>query len=244
MTEFDYQWKETVRKEFLVKHKDQYECNDKRVKEFLKLCPGLKPWYKKDSFVKDKICLDAGCGPGRWTCALQRLGVKKVDSFDISSEAIKICQKINPNAYVFDVMELKLNPVYDFVVSWGVLHHIQYPRKAFSKVASQVKKGGMLYVMIYDKQNDWFYDGFRGEACVEKHKYWESLSLEEKLKLCEEKSKTKGGEVHGWWDALNPTYNFSYTPDEIKQWFIEEGFTDIKWRKNRTYNVNMSGIKK
>jgi len=69
------------------------------------------------------------------------------------------------------------------------------------------------------------------------------LSLEEKLKLCEEKVKTKGSDVHGWWDALNPTYNYSYSPDEIKQWFIEEGFTDIKWAKN-IVNVNMSGIKK
>ncbi len=108
MAEFDYQWKETIKKEFLTGHPDQYECTDQRVKEFLKLCPGLKKWYKKDSFVKDKICLDAGCGPGRWTCALQKLGAKKVDSFDISSEAIKICQKINPNAYVFDVINTEI----------------------------------------------------------------------------------------------------------------------------------------
>jgi len=71
---------------------NNYECDDERVKEFLDLT-GIKPWYKRSSFVKDKICLDAGCGPGRWTCALQRLGAARVDSFDISSDAIEICKK-------------------------------------------------------------------------------------------------------------------------------------------------------
>jgi len=49
-------------------------------------------------------------------------------------------------------MDLTPNPIYDFVLSWGVLHHLQDPRKAFSKVASQVKKeNGILHVMLYHK---------------------------------------------------------------------------------------------
>ena len=37
-------------------------------------------------------------------------------------------------------MDLTPNPIYYLVESWGVIHHLQDPRKAFSKVASQVKK--------------------------------------------------------------------------------------------------------
>ena len=96
MTDFDYQWKNLLGKEALKDMEQMFECNNDRVKEFLGLT-GIKPWYKKDSFIKDKICLDAGCGPGRWTCAMQRLGAKKVDSFDLSEEAINRCKKINPN---------------------------------------------------------------------------------------------------------------------------------------------------
>jgi len=219
---------------------NNYECDDERVKEFLDLT-GIKPWYKRSSFVKDKSCLDAGCGPGRWTCALQRLGAARVDSFDISSDAIEICKKINPTARVFDLFELEPNPVYDFVLSWGVLHHTKDTREAFSKVASQVKEGGMLHVMIYDKKNDYFYDGFRGKTSPEKHKFWEKLSMKEKIELCEKKAKEKGGNIHGWFDALNPKYSWSFSPEEVKQWFVEEGFSHIKYG-NMKFNININGI--
>ena len=56
--------------------------------------------------------MDAGCGPGRWTYAMQKLNAKKVDSFDISTEAIKLCKKINPDAYVFDVFKQYFKSIY------------------------------------------------------------------------------------------------------------------------------------
>lgn len=152
MTDFDYQWKNLLTSDALD-NSTMFKFNEEKVKEFLNLTL-IKPWYKRTSFIKGKICLDAGCGPGRWTYTMQRLGAAKVDSFDVSTEAIKKCKEINPDAYVLDIWELKPNPVYDFVLSWGVLHHTKDPRKAFSKVTSQVKKGGMLHVMIYDKKNE------------------------------------------------------------------------------------------
>lgn len=239
MADFDEQWANFMKEENLTAHKGQYDFTDKRVEEFLKFT-GIKPWYKKDSFIKDKKCLDAGCGPGRWTYAMQRLGAVKVDSFDISPEAIKRCKEINPNAYVFDILDLKPNPAYDFVLSWGVLHHTKDTRTAFSKVVSQVKKGGMLHVMIYNKVNDKYYDGFRGDACVEKHKIWVEMTMEEKIALCKEKVRTVGSDIHGWFDAFNPEFNWSHSTDEVKKWFEEEGFTDIKFKEKP--NINMNGI--
>ena len=167
---------------------------------------------------------------------------KKIDSFDLSEEAVKRCKKINSNAYVFDIWDLKPNPIYDFVLSWGVLHHTKNTRQAFSKVASQVKKGGMLHVMIYNKENDWAYEGFRGDTCVEKHEYWMTLSDQEKIKLCEDMVKKYGGNIHFKFDALNPTYNWSHSSDEIESWFKEEGFSEIKLRMVKQ-NINMNGKK-
>ena len=141
--------------------------------------------------LKGKICLDAGCGPGRWTYAIQQLGAKKVDSFDISAEAIKRCKQINPNAYVDNILELKPNPVYDFVLSWGVLHHNKNTREGFRNVASQVKQGGMLHIMVYNKKYDHEYDGYRGDTSIEKHKEWEKLSFEEKIKFVKIKLKRR-----------------------------------------------------
>ena len=47
---------------------------------------------------------------------------------------------------------------YDFVFSFGVLHHNKDPRKSFSKIASQVKRGGKLHIMVYDKKFDLLID--------------------------------------------------------------------------------------
>ena len=149
MPDFDDQWKKVLGKEYFSTD-NYYNLNQKRVNEFLKYT-GIKPWYKKKSFIDKKICLDAGSGPGRWTYAMQQLGASKVDSFDLSPEAIQECKKINPNAYVHNISNLKLNPKYDFVFCWGVLHHTENTRKSFSKVASQVKKGGMFHIMVYFK---------------------------------------------------------------------------------------------
>ncbi len=125
MAEFDYQWKYTLEKEDLENEEDKFECNEKRINEFLGQFKNKSWSFRKPSF-KGKICLDAGCGPGRWTCALQKLNASKVDSFDLSEEAIARCKKINPDAYVFNIMELKENKIYDFVLSWGVKKAVCY----------------------------------------------------------------------------------------------------------------------
>ena len=112
MTDFDEQWKKVMGEEYLNEQKDKFAFTQKRVAEFTKLT-GIK-----DNGLDGKICLDAGCGPGRWTYAMQQMGAKKVDSFDVSSEAIKRCREINPVAKEGSIFDLKPNPVYDFVLSW------------------------------------------------------------------------------------------------------------------------------
>ncbi len=226
MTDFDYQWRNLPSKDI--------ELDKNRIEDFLSFTK-IKP----DKIIKDRYCMDAGCGSGRFSYAMQKLGAKKVDSIDLSQEAIVKCkQDVNPNAYLFNIMDLQPNPVYDFVFCWGVLNHVPDPRKAFTKVASQVKKknyndgnGGMLHIMVYHKDTQKQYE--------EDRKKWRSLSLEEQLKLCEEKVNTIGGTIHGWFDALNPEYNWSFEEREIKKWFEEERFSKIKLVTK--HNINMRG---
>lgn len=223
MAEFDYQWKNLP--------SDDTEFSEDRIREFLSFTK-LSPIYD----IRQKYCLDVGCGNGRYTYAMQKVGAMRVDSFDLSPEAIKKCREINPDAKVFDLMELEpmTRPVYDFVLCWGVLNHIKNPRDGFSKIASQVSnKGGKLHIMVYNAKNQTKYSQDR--------KLWESLSLEKKLELCEEKVKTVGGTVHGWFDALNPQFNWGFTLEEVKKWFVEEGFSNI--RVITKYTINMNGQK-
>ena len=216
--EFDFQWQN------LESPATQY--NGDRVRELLNLT-GLP-----ESFFKDKRCLDAGCGNGRYTYALIHLGAN-VDSFDISPEAIEKCRKINSAAYLRNIYDLIPNPVYDFVFCWGVLHHLPEPREGFNKVALQVKQGGTLHIMVYHRDTQAIYaDGRRA---------WQFLGGDEKLNLCKRMIKRYGGNLHGWWDAFNPQYNWSYQPEEIETWFKEEGFKDITLTQK--YSLNMRGVK-
>lgn len=218
MPDFDYQWK-NLPSRFI-------EYNDDRVSEFLKFT-GLQR-----DVLKGKACLDAGCGNGRYTYAMLRLGAAMVDSFDISPEAVAKCREISPGARVADIAALEPDPSFDFVLCWGVLNHVPEPRKAFSRVASQAKKdGGIVHIMVYHQDTQRPYE--------EGRRLWPNLSIGERIRLCEEKAKSRGGDLHGWFDAFNPTYNWSFHEKEPKKWFNEEGFKDI--RLVTKYNINMNG---
>lgn len=217
-TEFDYQWKNLPSKKL--------EYNQDRIGELL-LLTKLEP-----DFFKGKRCLDVGCGSGRYTYALQELGAD-VTSFDISREAIKRCKEINPESYVFDLLELVPNPVYDFVLCWGVLHHLPDPREGFTKIVTQVKPGGTLYIMVYHKDTQKWY--------IKSREKWQTLSPEQRAQASELLVWKRGGDQHSWWDAFNPKYNWGFHHNEIKRWFKEGGFKEIVMTKKR--NINMRGVK-
>lgn len=235
---FDYQWRNLPSMEL--------ECTSERIAELLDYT-GLDR-----RFFDGKHCLDAGCGTGRWTWAMMQMGAK-VDSFDISKEAIAKCREINPHAYVSDITNLQPAEGYDFVLCWGVLHHLPNPVAGFQKVASQVRVGGLLHIMVYHKDTQKPYDHLR--------EIWSTLrSEEEKLDFCRKCATEQGGTtVHGWWDALSPAYNWSFYPGEVRQWFEESGFEHVTLRRINlrlrrkyrlayvpfltSYNINMIGQK-
>jgi 2-polyprenyl-3-methyl-5-hydroxy-6-metoxy-1,4-benzoquinol methylase len=216
-SEFDYQWANLP--------SANTEHTTARISEFIQLLK-LPP-----DFFRRKRCLDAGCGNGRWTYAMQMLGAD-VDSFDISPAAVEQCRKVNPKAEVKSIMHLVGGRAYDFVLCWGVLHHLGSPEIGFSNVAGLVRPGGTLHVMVYHKKTQKVYEKGRSQ--------WAGWSNEVRLAYCRTMAGYHGGDVHGWWDAFNPTYNWSYTPREVKAWFETYGFKDIKMTQK--YSINMRGV--
>ena len=219
MSEFNYQW-ENIPSEAI-------EHTGERIKELLAFTQ-LPP-----SFFKNKICLDAGCGNGRYTYAMQQLGANVV-SIDKSIKAIEECEKINPDSFQMDIMELDPVNKYNFVLAWGVIHHMEDPLRAFKKLASQVKQGGMLHIMVYNKDHQKRYTPYR--------KIWKYLPIQAQLILCKILKVRYGGNVHGWFDALNPKFNWSFNEFQIRNWFISEGFFDLNM--TRLYDINFQGTKK
>jgi len=214
-TEFDYQWKNLP--------SVHIEYNKNRITEFLDFTGFDR------NFLKGKSVLDAGCGNGRYTYAMQQLGAT-VDSIDVSQEAISACREINPKARVLSVFDLDRTG-YDFIYCWGVLHHTERPRDGFNILTRALRSGGRLHVMLYNKSQQ--------KPYIELRKKFASLDEAGKLHLCRKHAKDESG-IHGWYDALNPQYNHSYSVGEIIDWYRDDyhGVTVSK-----IGNININGEK-
>ncbi len=104
--------------------------------------------------IRGKRCLDAGCGMGRWTRVMQKLGAAEVVSVDASSSAVESTKRFNSLTYRADLMRLtedhsEWRESFDFVNFWGVAMCTHDPLQAFLSVANTVMPGGYLYLMVY-----------------------------------------------------------------------------------------------
>ena len=120
----------------------------------------LKQRLKKNKYnfkeFKYLNALDAGCGNGRYTLALKKLGMKKVVGVDFSdvniSDAKKRIKKIGIKNVVFkkgNVLNLPFrNNSFDFVFSNGVLHHTKNPQKGFNELIRVLRKNGKAYLNV------------------------------------------------------------------------------------------------
>lgn len=109
------------------------------------------------SQLKDKIILDVGCGMGRYAeIALEEggkvVGVDLSLAVEIAFENISLYKNIDLiQADIFHLPFRKES--FDFVYSFGVLHHTHDCAKAFSKLPILLKKGGKLSISIYSSYN-------------------------------------------------------------------------------------------
>jgi len=217
MSEFDYQWTHLP--------SPLLDYAPVRVLEFLNYVQLPRDWFR------EKQCLDAGCGNGRWTWAMMQLGANVV-SIDASKEAVRLCRNINPDGtFLYDLSFFYDSA--DLVFSWGVLHHLKDPKLGFMHLAHNcVKPGGYLHIMVYHADIQKFYYPLR--------KIWKLLpGTKFKHGFAWLLSKQFGGTTHSWWDALNPKYNHSFYPREIYQWFEEANYGNIIMTKE--FNINMRG---
>lgn len=108
--------------------------------------------------------LDIGCGSGLFSLAAVRLGAEKVYSFDFDWNSVtctrEIKRRFSPDAAnwiiesgsVLNDVYLHSLGEYDIVYSWGVLHHTGNMWKALENTVIPIKKGGRLFISIYNDQ--------------------------------------------------------------------------------------------
>lgn len=106
-------------------------------------------------WLKDKKCLDAGCGSGRYSVALALHGASSITAIDISESGLKEAKR---RAAEFSqisfqqasVLDLPFDDAtFDFVWSAGVIHHTVDFDKALSELTRVLRPGGKLFLLVY-----------------------------------------------------------------------------------------------
>lgn len=114
--------------------------------------------------LNGKTFIDVGSGSGLFSLAASELGAK-VTSFDYDPLSVQCTKTIQDNFYtgdkkdwiicsgsILDVEFVNSLGKYDYVYSWGVLHHTGNMNGAFKNINRLVKEGGFLFISIYNDQ--------------------------------------------------------------------------------------------
>lgn len=225
---FDYQWRHLSEGQHLLSD-DKFRSE---VQSIICKYSSLTP----DWFVNKKI-LDAGCGLGRFTYGFASLNAQIV-AVDQSSGGIGYARdacKSFVDKIEFqqrNLLEpLNLAPEFDLVWSYGVLHHTGNTYKAFKNLAPLVKPGGYLFLMLYgeprmDHQGDFYIQS----EYLRLRRSTRNKSYEEKIQILKQEKPPE--HLHGWFDAISPTINDTYSFEEIEGWLLNAGFTNIRETSN------------
>jgi 2-polyprenyl-3-methyl-5-hydroxy-6-metoxy-1,4-benzoquinol methylase len=209
-----------------------------------------EPWFREhvDSIITDElICvsrdwfsgksvLDAGCGNGRWTIGLLRLGCH-VTAVDASPHALErlhesIAELCTPaeqerlSAREANLLELPAelaSESFDLVFSFGVLHHTGDTRRALKNVAALVGPAGMLFLYLYGSRSL----SPVGRALLELRRL-ALAPLPFALKRKVLAAVYRRSDTHQVFDCLSPTINTRHTFEQVRPWLEAEGFPSVE----------------
>jgi len=130
----------------------------KYVPEF-KACEKHLEQFFKQSEIKRKRVLDAGCGTGIFSVIFEKNGAKEVIGIDISEGSLGTARvlkkKFNLKNTKFQKQDLLNLPfednAFDIVWAWGSVHHAIDPYCAMDELIRVLKNNGTLLLAVYKK---------------------------------------------------------------------------------------------
>lgn len=149
--------------------------------------------------------------PGAAACLFARAGAD-VTAVDLTEQAVEmtaanaLAQRVRVDVRRIDAERLDLaSGSYDFVFSWGVLHHSHDPLAAFREVSRVLVPGGRSLVMVYNRWSLRFYG---------KGLYW--LAVKGKRRRGETLDSVPRHFTDGY-------YHRHFSPPELRRKFIDVG---------------------
>lgn len=192
--------------------------------------------------------LDAGCGGGRYSkiCGESGAVVIGADHTRAVDKARQLCVHLTDVHFVqADLKQLPLEKAsFDFVFSIGVMHHDANTRAVFEAVAKMVKPGGRYSVWLY-RRNQWWQElintGLRAltsrlpAAVLMSFCHLGAIlgsiplvnrALNKVVNFSAHPSyENRVCDTFDWWA---PTFQYHHTVDELRGWFAEAGFSQLK----------------
>ena len=192
--------------------------------------------------------LDAGCGGGRYSkiCGESGAVVIGADHTRAVDKARQLCVHLPDVHFVqADLKQLPLEKAsFDFVFSIGVMHHDANTRAVFEAVAKMVKPGGRYSVWLY-RRNQWWQElintGLRAltsrlpAAVLMPFCHLGAIlgsiplvnrALNKVVNFSAHPSyENRVCDTFDWWA---PTFQYHHTVDELRGWFAEAGFSQLK----------------
>jgi len=108
-------------------------------------------------FFKDKVVVDAGCGSGKFSATIAKLGAKKVYGVDIGKKGLKFAKKqalkksygSNIEYLEGSLLNIPINDTeVDMIWSNGVIHHTLDYNKCLSEFNRILKNNGELFLYV------------------------------------------------------------------------------------------------
>ncbi len=109
-------------------------------------------------YFANKRCFDGGCGTGRLSLAIAKMGAKEVIAADIGNSSLEFFKRKikahnlkNITLVHQDITNLSnfATGEFDFVSSYGVLHHTPNPIGGLKEHLRITKEGGIMWLYLY-----------------------------------------------------------------------------------------------
>lgn len=137
--------------------------NQERIDEAKK---SMVEFCNANTLITGKTFIDVGCGSGLFSLAAHQLAASNIISFDIDPHSVKCCEYLKEKEGRSANWQIKQGSIldgdfvsslgkYDFVYSWGVLHHTGSMWKAIENASKLVGEKGVLCIGIYNKADAW-----------------------------------------------------------------------------------------